>query len=47
MVIHSFLCVPEYSIFLLGRYILRKVEATIHLMADKLETGVPLDKGTR
>ena len=47
MLIHSFLYVPEYSIFLLGRDILHKVEATIHLIGDKLETGVPLDKDTR
>ena len=44
MLIHSFLYVPEYSVFLLGRDILYKVEATIHLIGDKLETGVPLDK---
>lgn len=41
LLIHSFLCVPEYSIFLLGRDILHEVEATIHLMGEKMETGVP------
>ena len=39
---HSFLHVPECPVPLLGRDILG---ATIHLMGDKLETGVPLDKG--
>ena len=42
---HSFLYVPKCPIPLLGRDILHKSGATIHLMGDKLETGIPLDKG--
>ena len=43
MLTHSFLYVPECPIPLIGRDILHKLRATIHLMGDKLETGVPSD----
>lgn len=42
---HSFLYASECPIPLLGREILHKLGATIHLMEDKLETVVPLNKG--
>ena len=44
---HSFLYVPECPVPLLGRDILHKLGATIYLMGDKLEIGVPLDKEQR
>ena len=42
---HSFLYVSECPIPLLGRQILHKLGTTIHLIKDKLEIVVPLDKG--
>ena len=45
MLTHSFLYVPECPIPQLGRDLLHKLGATTHLMGDKLESGVPLDKG--
>ena len=45
MLTHSFLHVPECPIPLLGRDILHKFGATTHPTGEKLETGVPLDKG--
>ena len=41
---HSSLYILEYLIPLLGMDMLHKLGATIHLLGDKLETGVPLDK---
>ena len=41
---HSFLYVPEYAMPLLGKDILYILGATIHLMGDKLEIGVPWTK---
>lgn len=43
--IHSFLYVPECPIPLLGRDILHKSGATIHLTEDKPGNSVLLDKG--
>lgn len=45
MLTHFFLYVPECPILLLGRDILHKLGATIHLIRNKLETGIPLDEG--
>ena len=45
MLTHSFLHVSKCQIRLLGIAVLHKLRAIIHLMRDKLETGVPLDKG--
>ena len=45
MLTHSFLYVSKCPIRLLGRAILHTLRATVHLMGDRLETGVPLDKG--
>ena len=45
MLAHPFLKLLECPIPLLGRYILYKLGATIHLMGDKLEIGLLLDKG--
>lgn len=45
MLTHFFLYVSECQIRLLGRAILHTLRAIVHLMRDKLETGVPLDKG--
>ena len=42
---HSFLYISECPIPLLGREILHKLGTTIHLIEDKLEIVVPLDKG--
>ena len=38
---YPFLYVPECPITLLERNILHKLGATIHLMGDKLEIGIP------
>lgn len=44
---HSFLYDPECPISLLERDIFMNWELLIHLMGDKLEIGVPLDKGQK
>lgn len=44
---HSFLYVPECPISLLERDVFMNRELLIHLMGDKLETVVPLDKGQK
>ena len=42
---HSFLYVPECLIPLLGRGVLHKFGVTIHILGDKLQTSIPLNKG--
>ena len=42
--IHSFLCIPECSLLLLGRDSLHKLGTAIHLRGDKLEMDISLDK---
>ena len=43
-VTHSFLHIPKCPISLIGRDTLHKLGVTIHLMGDKLEIGIPLDR---
>lgn len=45
MVINSFSVCPKYSIFLLGRDILHKVEATIHPNGRQTGDWCPLRQG--
>ena len=44
ILIHSFLYIPECSLLLLGRDSLHKLGTTIHLIGDKLEMDISLDK---